>query len=193
MFRPLGRFGILAAALVSALSFSGSALAAPSTPVLKPIAPVIFSTSLNVQWFPSTFDQGAILKGYGVYLSDTTAGTLAQYSTPATSLQLVNLEAGHKYIVRVRAVEVMPNLQAYVSSSAWDVFTVMPLFIPDLYWEEIRFPPDPPWCLTCPPFDILFERDPELRLSRERIQLVDRERVVGLRVDARGEVTPIAG
>jgi hypothetical protein len=193
MFRPLLRLGVLATALVSALAFSGSALAAPSTPVLKPIAPVIFSTSLKVEWFPSAFDRGALFTGYNVFLSDTTAGTLAQYGTTGTSLQLVNLKSGHKYVVRVRALEVMPNLQAYVSSSAFDVFTVLPLFVPDLYWEEIRFPPDPPWCLTCPPFDILFQDDPVLRLNRARIQVVDTERVLGVTVDPRGLVTPIHG
>jgi hypothetical protein len=193
MFRPFLRLGFLAAALVSALAFSGSALAAPTTPVLKPIPPVVFSTSLTVGWWPSTFDRGAILTGYRLYLSDLSSGTFTQHSTQNTQYHFVNLKVGHKYVVRVQAIEVMSNLQGSASGSAFDVFTVLPLFIPDLYWEEIRFPPDPPWCLTCPPFDILFQDDPLLRLNRARIQVVDTERVLGVTVDPRGEVTPILG
>ena len=195
MLRQLVRLGVLAAALVSALAFSGSALAAPTTPQLDPIPDYVFGSSLTAKWSPSFFDRGALYTGYRVDVTDLTTGTLRPpVITQATSTTLLNLQSAHKYVVRVRALEITSNLQLLLSSTDADVFTVLPVFrFDDIYEVVYKFPPDPPWCLTCPYFELFFQEDPALRESLDRIQVVETERIVGVYVDARGEVTGISG
>ena len=195
MLRQLVRLGVLATALVSALAFSGSALAGPTTPQLDPIPDYVFGPTLTVKWSPSFFDRGALFTGYRVDVSDLTTGTLRPpVITQATQATLLNLQSAHKYVVRVRALEITSNLQVLLSPTDADVFTVLPVLrFDDIYEVVYKFPPDPPWCLTCPYFELVWHDDPVLRSSLDRIQVLDTERLVGVYVDARGEVRGISG
>jgi hypothetical protein len=191
MLRSLIRTGVLALALGAALVFSGSALANPTTPQLHPIAPTVFAGPLTVQWNPSTFDANAIVKFYELQVIDFTSGTAPKYGVFGTS-KTINVIAGHTYGLRLRAAEVA-NGQLLYSGSSVDVFNVIPMIIiPDFYEVEYKWPPDWPWCLTCPPFDVVFDDDPVVQRQRELIlsaRVYDREVITSLYVDARGEVT----
>jgi hypothetical protein len=192
MLRQLVRTGILAAALVSALAFSGSALAGPTKPNLDPIPNAIFGSSLNVKWSPSVFSPGAFFKAYKLDVRDVTAGTPpVPHTTTLTQFQLNNLVTGHLYVLELQAWEVDAGFQVSDSASDFEVFRVYPsLVLDDLYWREIRFPPEPPWCLTCPYFLDLIQHDPVLRAGSDRLRLgTVGPAAVGVSVDGRGEVT----
>jgi hypothetical protein len=122
---------------------------------------------------------------------DLTAGTSVKYGTFGLS-KTINVAAGHTYGLRLRAAEVL-NGQGLYSGSDVDIFNVIPtISIRDLYEIEFRWPPDPPWCLTCPPFDVLFGDDPVFPRYRQDIlaaRYYDTEVITSLYVDARGEVT----
>lgn len=192
MLRQLVRTGILAAALVSALAFSGSALAGPTKPNLDPIPNAIFGNSLTVKWSPSVFSPGAWLKAYRLDVRDLTAGTPpVPHSTTATQFQLNSLVAGHLYLLELRAWEIDASFQVGVSPSDFELFRVYPTIVfDDFYYREIRFPPEPPWCLSCPYILELIQDDPILRASADRLRLgAVGPSAVGVYVDGRGEVT----
>jgi hypothetical protein len=195
MFRVFTRIGALVAVVAAALAFSGSALANPSTPILAPIPPTVFEGPLTISWSPSVFDRGAQAGWYELTLIDITAGTSSKTGHFGTS-KTVNVFAGHTYGVRVRAGEVTSGNTLVYSPSSVDVFNVIKFFEPPLYRYDTlwRLKPNP--CLTCPPFEIFVGDDPVVQRTRElvsRAQVVDREQLLGLYVDARGEVSAILG
>jgi hypothetical protein len=190
MFRSLIRTGVLAAVIGAALAFSGTALANPTTPQLQAIPPTVFAGPMTVKWFPAVFDVNANPRWYELQVLDFTAGTSVKYGTFGLS-KTINVVSGHTYGLRLRAAEVLYG-QGLYSGSDVDVFNVIPFFIPDIYEIAYRWPPDPPWCLTCPPFDVLFQDDPVYPRYREDIltaRYYDTEVITSLYVDARGEVT----
>jgi hypothetical protein len=197
MFRTIIRTGVLAAALGAALAFSGSALAGPTTPNLNPIPPTVFAGQLTISWLPSTFDPGALLKQYRVDVVDkppnVNAVLLPPILTAATQTTL-NVQAGHTYVVRVRAFEITQNFDVVVSAADWDSFLVLPqITFPNYYEIYFEFPPDP-WCLTCPPLWEYLQDDPVVQRNRDRLasaRVYEREVVSAVHVDARGLVTPI--
>ena len=199
MLRTLIRSGVLAAVLGAALAFSGSALANPTTPQLNPIPSTVFAGQLTVSWSPSTFDSSLLYAGYVLTVTDHPGAPVLPFSTtysiaaPATS-KTISLAAGHFYILRLRAIEVTTSLEVKLSGSDYEVFKAIKFFeIPDLYEEYYEWPPQPPWCLTCPPFDLFLGDDPyEVRaravLGEPRVY----ERpLAGVYVDGRGEVSPV--
>jgi hypothetical protein len=195
MFRSLIRSGVLVAALGAALAFSGTALAGPTTPQLDPIPPTVFAGPLTIKWSPSFFTPGSIYKGYVVHVSDkppNANATLWQpISTTATQVTL-NVQAGHTYIVRVRALEITADLTVNASASAWDSFFVLPYIDIPIYYEYLEWPVEP-WCLTCPPFEVIFQEDPVLERYRDQLasaRVNEAEVVTGVYF-GRGEVVPV--
>ena len=194
MFRSLIRTGVLVAALGAALAFSGAALAGPTTPQLNPIPPTVFAGPLTISWSPSSFTPGSIYKGYVIYVSDkppnANAALWPPISTTATQRTL-NVQAGHTYVVRVSALEITAGLDVNVSASAWDSFFVLPFIDIPIYYEYLKWPLEP-WCLTCPPFEVIFQDDPVLERYRDRLasaRVNEREFVTGVYF-GRGEVIP---
>jgi hypothetical protein len=122
VLRHLARLSVLAAALGAALAFSGSAVAAPSTPVLFPIASSVPSGSLLVKWTPSSFDAGTTSAFYELSVLDVSTSTLVQYAVSGTSKTIV-VASGHTYTVCVRAGQVKGNVLTF-SGSTCDRFKV---------------------------------------------------------------------
>jgi hypothetical protein len=192
MLRQLLRIALVTAVAAGALAFAGAARANPSTPQLAPIAPFVFGNQLTVSWSPSTFDQGALVKWYELTVVDFTAGSIGKTAVFSTS-KTIALTTGHKYGLRLRAGNVV-NGQVLYSGSSVDVFTAIKLIEPPIYYEEIYRIPEPWPCLTCPPVDIFVGDDPVVQRARELVasaRFVEREVLLGLRVDARGGVTAI--
>ena len=195
MFRHLTRIGALLAVVAAALAFSGSALANPSTPTLAPIAPTVFEGPLTISWSPSAFDRGALAAWYEVTLIDITAGTSSKTGHFGTS-KTVNVFAGHTYGVRVRAGEVTSANTVVYSASSVDVFSVIKFFEPPLYYYDVLWRLQPNPCLTCPPLEIFVGDDPVVQRTRELVassRVLDSEQLLGLYVDARGEVSAVLG
>jgi hypothetical protein len=194
MFRLFTRVGVLAAVAAAALALSGSALANPTTPQLAPIPPTVFAGQLTVSWSPSAFDPGSILSFYELQVLDFTAGTNTKTAVFGTSKTLTVL-AGHTYGLRLRAADVAYGQLLYSGSSV-DVFSVIKLIEPPLYYEVYYRIPQPDPCLTCPPLELFVGDDPVVQRAREIVasaRVVDREVLLGLYVDARGQVTAILG
>jgi hypothetical protein len=65
--------------------------------------------------------------------------------------------------------------------------------IPDFYEEYYEWPPRPPWCLACPPFELFPGDDPVERRARAILgePRVYERPLAGVYVDARGEVSPV--
>jgi hypothetical protein len=195
MFRLFTRIGVLGAVVAAALAFSGSALANPSTPTLAPIAPIVFEGPLTISWSPSAFDRGALSGWYELTVIDLTGGASSTTGVFGTS-RTINVFAGHTYGVRLRAGEVTSAQTVLYSGSSVDVFDVIKFFEPPLYSYDVlwRLKPNP--CLTCPPLEIFVGDDPLVQRTRELVskaQVLDREQLVGLYVDARGEVQAVLG
>jgi hypothetical protein len=195
MFRLFTRLGVLGAVAAAALALSGTALANPTTPQLNPIPSTVFAGDLTVSWSPSVFDFNATAKWYELQVIDVVNGTNATFGFLGTS-GTIHLSAGHTYGLRLRAAEVHDN-QIKKSGSSVDVVSVIPFIkLPQYYDVYYRIPwPDP--CLTCPPYEIRFiGDDPIVQRTRELVasaRVVDTEQLVGLYVDARGEVSAIYG
>jgi hypothetical protein len=199
MLRSLIRSGVLAAVLGAALAFSGSALANPTTPPLNPIPSTVFAGPLTVSWSPSTFDSPVLYAGYVLTVTDHPGAPFLPFSTnhsiaaPAAS-KTINVSAGHTYILRLRAIEITTSFEVKLSGSDYEVFKAIKQFeIPDFYEEYYEWPPQPPWCLTCPPFDLFWGDDPYEARAREVLSTprVYERPLAGVYVDARGGVNPI--
>jgi hypothetical protein len=199
MLRSLIRSGVLAAVVGAALAFSGSALANPTTPQLSPIPPTVFAGPLTVSWSPSAFDPNLIYAGYVLTVTDIPGAPFMPFATdhsvpaPFTS-KTINVTAGHKYILKLRAMEVTNQFEVKLSGSDYEVFEAVKQFkIPDFYEEYIEWPPRPPWCLTCPPFELFFGDDPlelRARVIFGEPRVYERQ-LAGVYVDGRGEVSEI--
>lgn len=200
MLRNLIRSGVLAAALGAALAFSGSALANPTTPQLNPIPPTVFAGQLTISWSPSVFDANLIYAGYVLAVSDYPGGPVLPvptiYSVPAPiTSKTITVTAGHHYVVRLDAIQVRADYTVELSpDSDFDAFQVIKqITIPDFYEEYFEWPPQPPWCLTCPPFELFLGDDPVERRAREVLGAprVYERQLAGVYVDGRGEVIPV--
>jgi hypothetical protein len=124
VLRHLARLGVLASALGAAFALSGSALAAPTTPVLAPIPDVVSPGSLTVHWSPAAFDPGT-LGFYELSLIDITGSSYVKYFVLGTS-KTVSVVSGHSYAVCVRAGEIVPAAISYriYSGRSCDKFKV---------------------------------------------------------------------
>jgi hypothetical protein len=199
MFRLFTRIGGLAAVVVAALAFSGSALAAPTTPHLfSPSGPNVFGPQVTFSWTASTFDNGAFPTWYRLSLADITpnqpVGLLPPHDTFGTSLTF-NLSLNHRYSACVRANEVL-NGQQSSSLSSCRAFWVLPAFnFKELYYEVVKWPPDPPWCLTCPIWDLHFDDQPDPRTidTIEASRGYDAAQVSGIAIYENGDARLMYG
>jgi hypothetical protein len=153
----------------------------------------VFAGWTTVGWSPSTFDANAVAKFYELSVLDFTAGSGTKYAVSGTS-KTINLVANHTYGLRLRAGEVLGGQLLY-SGGDTDVFNVLPMVVIPVYYQVFHKWPVPwPWCLTCPPRDLVFDGDPVVQRSRDLIlsaRVYDPVVVAGLYVDARGEVSEV--
>jgi hypothetical protein len=208
MFRRISFLAALGAAVVTALALAGSALAAPTTPSLKPM-PFYVPPDQTLAWTPSVLDANAVpqLSGYYFVLIDVTAAQqnpggnvvttkVRQYTLPS-SVKLNALFPGvvntHQYQLCVRAVEITDAFQAVWSPSrscatfqVWDWKSIVKR-IADQY---VSINPDP-GCIQCGLAE--FVRDPGIAERLRATVIREPAPITGLRVDVRGDVSVVAG
>ncbi len=186
LLRPAAALGAVAATL----AFTGSALANPSTPTLGPISPWVCTSSLNVSWSASTPDPGATLLAYRVDLGDLTTGTAGYKYVTALGTPINGLVSGHKYVIRVRALEITSTNHLVFSGTAADTFTRTCLELRQTN-EYVAYNPDP-GCIMCGLTDI-FANDPGMERRLSVATLPVSERVTGLQIEAGGRTIVITG
>ena len=201
MFRRITLTAVLAASFVAALAMAGSALAAPTTPVLGAM-PFYVHTDQTVSWTPSSLDSNgnAAVSAYEFSLLNLTAGgpkTVAYrpYTLPtSTKLNALfpGVATGNEYVLCVRTVEVTTGFQLLFSSRTCRGFQVVyKLELAKIVDKYIEYNPDP-GCIQCGLTEILTD-DP---ITNQRIMAAtvrDPSPITGARIDARGEVTVIYG
>src|SRR6201999_4162122 len=99
------------------LAFAASPHAAPTTPILNPIAPYNCG-AVTASWSPSTPDPGGVIVSYRVDLSDLTAGSTGWKWVNALSTPLGSGINGHHYVVRVRALQFKNGITTWSGTSA---------------------------------------------------------------------------
>src|SRR5262245_43335434 len=207
MFRRISFLAAIGAAVVTALALAGSALAAPTTPSLKPM-PFYVPSDQTLAWTPSVLDANAVpqLSGYYFVLIDMTAAQqnlggsyltkVRQYALP-TSVKLNTLFPGvvntHEYELCVRAIEITDQFAPVWSPSrscatfqVWDWRSIIKR-IADQY---VSINPDP-GCIQCGLAE--FVSDPGIAERLRATVIREPAPISSLRVDARGEVAVVAG
>jgi len=208
MFRRISFVAALGATALAALAFAGAALAAPTTPALKPM-PFYVPPDQTLAWTPSVLDANALaqISGYYFVLIDVTAAQqnpggsvvttkVRPYALPS-SVKLNVLFPGvvntHEYQLCVRAIEITDKFSPVWSPSrscatfqVWDWKSIIKR-IADKY---VAINPDP-GCIQCGLAE--FVRDPAVAARLRATVVREPTPIAGLRVDARGVVAIVTG
>ena len=184
----LRRLGALAGAVVASLALASSAQAAPTTPIMNPI-PLYNCAGVTASWTPSSPDPGGQIIGYRVDLGDLTTGTSAAYFTVSLQKTLPGLINGHKYVVRVRAMQFRNGVVTY-SASSGRIFYKRCIILIDpgkIANEYAEWDPNPP-CIMCD-FDwgVLRVDDPVMQRAVTKL-LQPRAGVEKIQIEADGSV-----
>lgn len=177
---------------VASLAFAGSALAAPSTPHLAPIAPYVCSSTVNLSWTPSTPDPGAHVLVYRVDIGDLTTGTASHKYVGGLSTTIGPLASGHQFVVRVRALEMTAAHALVYSATSGDSFKRACLRLPDDVIQ--RYVAYNPWpeCIMCGLLDY-YSDDPIMERAIATATPPVAEKIGGIQIAADGEIAVIGG
>jgi hypothetical protein len=190
MFRRLIPGAVVGA--VASLAFAGSALAAPSTPHLAPIAPYVCSSTVNLSWSASTADPGAHVIVYRVDIGDLTTGTASYKYVGGLSTTIGPLASGHHFVVRVRALELTSAHALVYSATSADSFIRACLRLPDDVIN--RYVAYNPWpeCIMCGLLDY-YSDDPIMERTIATAVAPVAENIRGIQIAADGQTTVIGG
>jgi hypothetical protein len=185
------RLAVILGVVFATLAITASAHAAPSTPQLKPIPYWVCGHTLNVSWSASTPEPGGQIVAYRLDVGDLTAGTAYHKYTSALGTTIGGLVTGHHYVVRMRALQLKGNVFSWSGTSA-DTFVASCLLqrIDDDYVAY-----DPFWwdqCWVCGLGELVSD-DPVVNEALRLGVAPVNERIRGLKIDARGEMTIVAG
>jgi len=201
VFRRVNLTAVLAASLVTALAMAGSALAAPTTPVLTAM-PFYVYTDQQVSWTPSSLDSNGNpgLSAYEFTLLNLTAGGPKQVAyrpfTMAASTKLnalfPSVTTATQYALCVRAVEVTNSFQVLFSLRTCQVFHVVyKLDLAKIVNKYVEYNPNP-GCIQCELAQVVTD-DPVIYEKLKNAAVRDLAPITGARIDARGEVAIITG
>jgi hypothetical protein len=201
VFRRITFLAVLATSLVAALALAGSALAAPSTPVLSAM-PFYVHTDQLVSWSPSSLDSNGNpnLSAYEFTLLNLTTAAPKEIAYRAfaspTSAKLdalfPNVSSGSEYILCLRAVEVTNSFQVLFSSRTCRVFLVTyKLDLAKIVNKYIEYNPNP-GCIMCGLIEFVTD-DPVIQERLEAVAVRDPAPITGVKIDARGEVSLVIG
>jgi hypothetical protein len=185
MIRRLAAF---AGAAVATLAFAAGAQAAPTTPVMNPMAYYQCGTPV-ASWTPSTPDPGGVILGYRVDIGDLSTGTAGvPKGTNALSMSLPGLSTNHQYVVRVRAIQFRFGAITY-SASSGRTFKKACLFYPvdRITREYVAYNPFPE-CIMCGVLDDLKIEDPAILRALPTAKLPAAEAIRGVEIEADGSV-----
>jgi hypothetical protein len=196
VFRRITFTAVLAASLVAALAMAGSALAAPTTPILKPM-PFYVPSDQPVGWTPSGLDSNGNpnLSAYEFTLFNLTvpgSKTVAYrpFVLPAsTTLNTLfpGVSSGDEYALCVRTIEVTNSLQVLFSYRSCAVFQVIyKLELARIVNKYVAYNPDP-GCIMCGLAAAVTD-DPVIGEKLQAVAVRDPAPIAGVRIDARGEV-----
>jgi hypothetical protein len=182
------RIGVALGAVAASLAFAASAQAAPSTPQLNPIPNHVCASKPTISWAKSTPDLFGTIVAYRVDVTDLTAGSMAPPKYVAgLSTQIGPLQAGHHYVVRVRALQHRFGTWTFSATSA-DHFWSSCIFV-KLRDEYIEY--DPFWwnqCWVCGGLEDIVIDDPVIYRSLKTGVAPVEEPIRGLQLEADGSV-----
>ena len=121
----LRRLGALAGAVVASLALAVQRPSRAHHADHEP-DPALRCAGVTASWTPSIPDPGGQIIGYRVDLGDLTTGTSTAYFTVSLQKILPGLINGHKYVVRVRAMQFRNGVVTYSALVRPDLQEALP-------------------------------------------------------------------